>query len=219
MFPVMSATRDAERLRDLVLRAVRYILLLVGIPSLVLFFAAHAVMSVWMGTDFAARSSLVLQILLLGIVANSIAQVPYAMIQATGRADITARLHLIEFPFYAGVAYMAIRAWGIEGAAIAWSLRLWIDTAMLFYLARRLIGISLADVSVQLIPHLAATLAAVAVGGFLLQSFIGKGYYEWVTAAFVATVLISLGWGAFLTESERGRLLQSVPYRFLRRPT
>lgn len=219
MFPVMSSTRDVARLRDLLLRAVRYILLLVGIPSLTLFFAAHEVMSVWMGPDFAARSSLVLQILLVGIVANSIAQVPFALIQATGRPDITARLHVIEFPFYAAVAYVAISRWGIEGAAVAWSLRLLIDTAVLFYLARRLIGISLADVSTHLIPHLIGTLAAVGVGGLLLQLLIGKGYYEWVAATFVAALLVSIGWGVFLTESERGRLLQTLPPRFLRRPT
>lgn len=218
MFPVMSATDDTERLRELVLRSVRYILLLVGIPSLLLLVAAHDAMSVWMGESFAARSAVVLQILLPGIVANSIAQIPYAMIQATGRADITAKLHVAEFPLYAALSYLAIREWGIQGAALAWSLRVVVDTGVLFYLARRRIGISLRDVSLQLIPQLVATLAVTGVASLLLHWWLGDAFREWLAGACLAAILISMSWGFFLTESERSRVLQALPARSLRRP-
>ncbi|HVF38662.1 MAG TPA: flippase [Gemmatimonadaceae bacterium] len=216
MFPVMSATADPARLRDLVLRSVRYILLLVGIPTLLLFFAAHEAMSLWMGESFAARSSLVLQILLPGILANSIAQVPYALIQATGRADITAKLHVAEFPLYAAIAFFAIRTWGVEGAAFIWTLRVMVDTAVLFYVARRRIGISFSDASVHLIPRLLGMLAIGAAASLLLKSLLDEPTGIWIAMICLAAILVSMGWGWFLTESERARMIQILPDRSAR---
>jgi O-antigen/teichoic acid export membrane protein len=217
MFPVLSATRDEERLRDLVLRSVRYILLLVGIPSLILFFAAHEVMTIWVGASFAARSSVTLQILLPGIVANSIAQVPFSLIQATGRADLTARLHLSEIVPYVVIAYLAIRWAGIEGAAFAWSLRVIVDTGVLFYLARKRLGITSAHFFVHLIPQIIGTFAVIGIASFAFHTIIGALSSQWVAAVCLAAILISLGWGLFLTRSERDRVLQSVSPRFARR--
>lgn len=217
MFPVMSATRDNERLRDLVLRSVRYILLLVGIPSLIAFFAAREVMTVWVGESFAARSAVVLQILLPGIVANSIAQVPYAVIQATGRADLTAKLHLTELVPYVLIAYFAVRAWGIEGAAFAWSLRAIADTAALFYLARGRIGMSSAEFFVHRIPQILGSLVLVGAAGLLFHTLIGRMSSQWIAVFFLAAILISSSWGFFLTEAERNRVLQTISPRFVRR--
>jgi O-antigen/teichoic acid export membrane protein len=213
MFPVMSATRDVERLRDLVLRSVRYILLLVGIPSLILFFAAHEVMTVWVGESFAARSSVVLQILLIGIVANSVAQVPFAVIQATGRADLTARLHLAEIVPYILIAYFSIRVAGIEGAAFAWSLRVIVDASILSFLAHGRLGLSLTDLLGHRIPQIISTLAVVAAAAFAFHSVIGAMSSQWVATLCLAAVMVSVGWTWFLTKGERDRLLQSVSPR------
>jgi O-antigen/teichoic acid export membrane protein len=217
MFPEFSATRDNQRLKDLLLRSVRYILLLVGIPSLILFFAAHEVMSVWMGASFAMRSATVLQILLPGIVANSIAQIPFSVIQATGRPDLTAKLHLSEFLPYVLVLYFATKGWGIEGAAFAWSLRVIVDTTVLFYLARRRLGISLTDFVGHRIPQLTATLTALAVLSFGFHAMAGRLSQQWVAAIFLTVVLISMGWGVFVTAGERARVLETVSPRFARR--
>lgn len=217
MFPVLSATRDDARLRDLVLRSVRYILLLVGIPALILFFAAHEVMTVWMGAAFAARSSVVLQVLLVGIVANSIAQVPYSVIQATGRADLTARLHLAEIVPYVVIVYFSIRSAGIEGAAFAWSLRVIVDTSILFFLARGRLGLSLSDFVVHRIPQIIATLVVVASAAFAFHAMVGAMSNQWVAAFCLAAIMISVGWTWFLTKAERDRVLQRVSPRFIRR--
>ena len=217
MFPEFSATRDNQRLKDLFLRSVRYILLLVGIPSLILFFAAHEVMSVWLGESFAMRSATVLQILLPGIVANSIAQIPFSVIQATGRPDLTAKLHLSEFVPYVLVLYVATRAWGIEGAAFAWSLRAIVDTTVLFFLARRRLGISLTDFIGHRIPQLAGTLAALAVLSFGFHALTGPLSQQWVAAIFLTVALISIGWGVFITAAERARVIETVSPRFMRR--
>jgi O-antigen/teichoic acid export membrane protein len=216
MFPVMSATRDKELLRELVLRSVRYILLLVGIPSLIAFFAARELLNVWIGPSFAAESAVVLQILLPGIVANSIAGVPYTVIQATGRADLTAKLHVVEFFPYVLIAFFAIRAWGIQGAAFAWSLRTIADAAVLFYLARGCIAISRAHFVKHRIPQLLGILTLVGAASFAFHLFVGPVSSQWIASFCLTVIMIGLGWGLFLTQAERERLLSTVRQRLIR---
>ena len=212
LFPVLSATRDVSRAKELALRAVRYILLLVGLPAIILFVLAREILTLWMGTDFASHSALVLQILLVGIVANCAAQVPYALIQASGRADITAKLHLFEIPVYVCVGYFIIKAWGIQGAATLWSLRLVVETAILFEIARRRHAISWADVVQQSLPQIVLTLGLAGIAGFVLHSVLVVTADRWAAALFLTSVLAATTWTFFLTIGERRRLLK-VPRR------
>jgi O-antigen/teichoic acid export membrane protein len=80
------------------------------------------------------HSTRVLQILSLGVLANGLAAIPFALIQGTGRADITGKLHLLELPFYlAAVWYLTVH-YGIAGTAVAWLLRVVADCILLFLL-------------------------------------------------------------------------------------
>ena len=80
-----------------------------------------------------------LQWLAVGVFINSIAQIPFAFIQGAGRPDLTAKLHLIELPFYLLVLWWLISSYGIEGAAIAWVGRVGFDSLVLFVIAGRLL--------------------------------------------------------------------------------
>jgi len=61
-------------------------------------------------------------------------------LQASGRPDLTAKLHLVEVPCYLALLYWGIRTRGIEGAAIAWTSRLSIEAAVLFFLLRAILA-------------------------------------------------------------------------------
>jgi hypothetical protein len=63
------------------------------------------------------------------------------LIQGTGRADITGKLHLLELPFYlAAVWYLTVH-YGIVGTAVAWLVRVVADCILLFLLADRIMGV------------------------------------------------------------------------------
>ena len=51
-------------------------------------------------------------------------KIPYAVVQADGRPDLTALAHLTELPLYLLAAWLLIGAYGAKGAAIAWTLRI-----------------------------------------------------------------------------------------------
>ena len=89
-------------------------------------------LDLWLGKDYAQQSTRVLQWLAIGVFINSLARLPFALIQGIGRPDLTAKLHMIELPFYLLLFWIMIGAYGIEGVAIAWSIRIMVDTIILF---------------------------------------------------------------------------------------
>ena len=99
---------------------------------------AHPAMRLWVGPVFAAKSSGILQILCVGILINSLASVATTTLQAMRRADLTARFHIAELPFYVVLLIVLVRDFGITGAAIAWLIRVLVDAALLYYSAWRL---------------------------------------------------------------------------------
>lgn len=91
----------------------------------------------WLGADFAIHSAPVLQWIAIGVLVNSLAQVAFAIVQADGRPDVTAKLHVCELPIYVIFLYMFLRWYGITGAAVAWTVRAILDATVLFIFATR----------------------------------------------------------------------------------
>jgi O-antigen/teichoic acid export membrane protein len=139
LFPAFAATFPHNRLRtaQLLDRGVRVIFLLMFPVVLVLITFAREGMTLWLGQDFARHSAGVLQWLALGVFINCLAQAPFALIQGIGRPDITGKLHLLEFPLYAAAIWYLSQRFGVEGVAMAWVLRVVVDTAILYFVAGR----------------------------------------------------------------------------------
>jgi O-antigen/teichoic acid export membrane protein len=98
----------------------------------------------WMGADFAGHSRRVVAILAVGLFANSAAQIPYTALQTARRADLIAKLHLAELPGFVLLVWWLTRTLGIDGAALAWTLRAVLDCVGLLALARLRAGADLA---------------------------------------------------------------------------
>jgi O-antigen/teichoic acid export membrane protein len=103
-----------------------------------IFIYAPQILTLWMGADFALHATTVLRILLVGLFFSSLLQIPFASVQAQGQSKLTAVIHLYELLPYLGLLYFLSSAFGIEGAAAAWSLRLFFDYVMLSYFARKM---------------------------------------------------------------------------------
>jgi O-antigen/teichoic acid export membrane protein len=139
LFPAFASTLEADRDRAarLFWRGVKYVFLALFPITLIIVTFAHEGLELWLGTGFAANSLRVLQWLAVGVFINSLARLPYALLQAAGRPDLTAKLHLVELPFYLLAVWILITRLGIQGAAIAWVARVAVDAILLFTLAKR----------------------------------------------------------------------------------
>lgn len=105
------------------------------LPILIFGIFLYQLLTFWLGAAFAQQIITITQWLLLGVLVNGYAHIPFALIQSAGRADLTAKLHLIELPIYAAVFIIATHQFGIIGAAIAWFSRVLLDMTALFLVA------------------------------------------------------------------------------------
>jgi len=117
--------------------SVRYLLLLLAPFVLYLFVLGPDLFCVWMGPSFAQHTAGVVRILSLGILANALAYIPYSLLQALGRPDLTGKFHLLELPLYILLCVLLIPRWGITGAALASTARFSLDSVLLFWAVRK----------------------------------------------------------------------------------
>jgi O-antigen/teichoic acid export membrane protein len=141
MFPAFSSAN--EKSKDTVALYFRRTMnaisaMLFVICMVIILFSAEG-LTLWLGGTFAEKSTLVLQLLAVGIFINSIAFVPFSLLQGIGRADITAKFHLIEFVIYIPFLWYAISNFGIDGAAFIWMGRVVIDFLLLFVATKKLL--------------------------------------------------------------------------------
>lgn len=139
LFPEFSSRMVGSRESCILLyrrASLALLCLLAPILAVVALFS-QAILSVWLGAAFASQSYRVLEILAIGVAINGLAFIPFALLQATGRPDITAKFHLVELPVYVLFVLVLTRQFGIVGTAVAWFLRVMIDQVLLQYAVRR----------------------------------------------------------------------------------
>jgi len=199
VFPAFSASFVRDRARTALLygRCVKYLFLILFPIVLLTVGLAKNGLSLWLGADFAEHSFRVLQWLAVGVFLNSLAQVPFALVQGVGRPDLTAKLHLVELPFYLLGLWWLISAYGIEGVAIAWTVRMALDTLVLFGFARWLLP-ECVPTSRYTVPTVAVALAVLLSASLPTTSIAKMIFLSCVLLAF-----ISGGWFLALAPDER----------------
>lgn len=140
LFPVVSVPLTDERRADaerLLGRSVRSLWLLVGGPAVFVMLLSGPLLRLWLGPEYAAQGATGLAILAAGMLIIGLAHVPGIFLLGQGRADLPAIFVLIELPIYAALAWWCVRAYGVTGAALAWTLRVSLDAVLLFAAARK----------------------------------------------------------------------------------
>ncbi|HEY0150736.1 MAG TPA: lipopolysaccharide biosynthesis protein [Longimicrobium sp.] len=123
-------------------------------------------LTLWVGPDFAERAGLSTRIVLVALFANVAVHPAHSALRALGRPMVLSALYAAELVLHVAVVYLAVRAWGLPGAALAWGLRAVLDAVAQRVLAVRALGTTLGPWS-QFWGPLAA-LAALAAACHLL---------------------------------------------------
>ena len=188
LFPAFAAAKSSGSSHATTLYSMgeRAILGILAPIVLVLVVFAEEGLRLWLGEDFAQNSTAVLQWLAIGVFLNGYAQVPFTFIQGIGRADITAKLHLLELPIYIALMFWLLNAHGIVGVAIAWLLRAAVDAALLTLLAHGLTK-DMAAASRQIFPMFVAPLALFAAA-MMLDEMASKLFFTGL--AFLALIIV-----------------------------
>lgn len=173
LFPYFSfhGSEDSQAVSDVTSRSLKYLLLVMTPVTAVFVFFAGDILRLWLGAQFAAQSTVVMQVLAVVFFLNAFAYVPYASVQALGRPDLKAILDVVVLPVYAGSCWWLIHSMGIEGAAVAKAFVTVLDAAFLFGFAYKMKAFSVRDcLSGPLFKAFATSGCLIAVV-FLLQCF------------------------------------------------
>lgn len=119
------------------IRRYSLVVLAVMLPfTVLLILLAHPLLAAWISPGFADMASLPLQIMAVAALFSGLAQVPYTMLQGRARADLTAKLHLVELPAYFILLYVLLVNFGVVGAATAWLIRIAVDMLGMYLLSK-----------------------------------------------------------------------------------
>jgi O-antigen/teichoic acid export membrane protein len=131
LFPKLSRqnateSRAAAHEAVIALAAVTTPLIVAGILALPIF------MRLWVGAGFALQAAPVGIIFMVGVWVNGLAYIPYGLLQASNRPNVTAKFHALELLPFLGLLWFGLHQFGLIGAAWAWTLRVAADAALLF---------------------------------------------------------------------------------------
>jgi len=212
LFPAFSAfeaVKNRQRLTAYFLYSIKYILLTLGPIILVINLFAEDILRLWLGTDFAKESTVVLQLLALGVLINSLAYTPFSLLQGVGRPDLPAKFHLLEMPFYIATAWILVNKQGIIGAAMAWVIRVTLDAILLFIAAFKSYKIPAILLYKKGLPNVGTALCMLTGSAYLLR-FLGKPlpmFIQMLLFIVLFCLFTWLAWSLVLDVPDRSAIL------------
>jgi O-antigen/teichoic acid export membrane protein len=203
LLPAYSASfkGDGIRAMQLLERIGHYLFPIVLVIVLFAVLFAKEILSLWIDPSFAAHSAVILQWLALGVLFSSIARIPWTLLIAAHRPDILGKLPLFEVFFYLVSLYFAIRYFGLEGAAITWTLRMAFNCFALHFITWRLLP-DTARAMRKNAGLMIVSLSVLALTPVLPQLLAIRGLYF----VLVSATMLSWMWFYILSSDERESL-------------
>lgn len=182
LFPRFSELPEDDARRLLGMGSDR---LLVAITPLfaVAILAVGPFLEIWIDPEFAAEAAPVGRLLLLAFFVNAVAYLPFSFIQARGRPDIIAKIHLCELLPYFALLAAGLWLFGLWGAGLAFLLRVSADTILM---------LGFAGVLAKMFRKLVMPLIILAVTLVLSSTVESWSQFWWLSLAFIASA--ASGW-------------------------
>lgn len=203
LFPAFATSfvHDSSRATLLLHRSLKYISFVVFPIVLIIVTLAPEGLRLWLGADFSQHSTPVLRWLATGVFVNSLSTVAFVLIQSAGRPDLAAKVHILETLPNIVFAWLLTKHFGIEGTAIAWTVRITVDALFLFLL------------STWVLPEKSLLLRRVGIGltsgVLILYAFTLPSSLVLRALLLLATLFLFVffGWVQFFETEERRSLL------------
>lgn len=202
----LSGQHDRQHAESLAGRSVNLVLVILGPLTVLLLAGAADGLTLWLGAEYAARSTLALQILAVGVLANAAAHVPFGLLQSMGRPDLPARFHLLELPIQIVAAWLLVARFGITGAALAWTGRVVLDAALLFAASARLGVLRRTALLEHRLPLTLAIVLVACAAALIIEATLTAVPLRIATACALALLTAALLWQNAVSEQERRRL-------------
>lgn len=176
--------------------------MVVSLPIvIILTLYAREVLTIWLGEEFAEKSTIVFQILIVSSFFSSNSQIPFSFIQGIGLPDKTAKLHMLQAIIYLPLLAVLIISYGIVGAAFSRLLRVLFDMSGLYIIIKKETGYQL---------HIFKILLSIMfIGIALFISFNETDrYLKAIYGSLVLVIYFAIAWKSWLPEELKLYLLK-----------
>jgi O-antigen/teichoic acid export membrane protein len=178
LFPELSV-RDQDHAKVLATDSIRVLAALVT-PIVVSGMAILPfAMDLWIGRNLSQITTPIGVVLLCGAWANSLAHIPFNLLEAQRRPHLVTKLHAAEIAPFLLILAIFIFYWGVPGAALAWTIRTVTDAVALFALC----GLLRETLKILILPGVMVALAALS---FFRAN--ASDRIHWTAVAFVVIV-------------------------------
>jgi O-antigen/teichoic acid export membrane protein len=203
LFPAFSASyaSDPQITSSLLKRSAKFIFILLFPIVFIITTFSYEGLYLWLDSEFARNSLLVLQYLSIGILFSSLSSIPNNFFQGIGKPNIPAILNLIELPIYLLFMYLFIQWYGIVGAAFFWMLAAGIDAIINYLIVYLRFRVSL-DVNLLIV----ITISLISL--FLLPFNINDILVKILISILAITMFIIISWKLLINQSEKVFLLE-----------
>ena len=208
LFPVFSATftNNPDATLKLFRRGVKFIVIVMYPVIFIIVAFANEGITLWLGSEFASKSSLILQLLAIGIFMNSVSLIPTNFFEGIGKPRITALIVLVELPFYLLSMWLAITYSGINGAAFVFMVAATLNVSALYLIAYKLYSIK---VKFDIKEFIMIFLIIALVFPFIVNSL----YLKLIFALCFSVIFPLVAWKYFLSSEEKLFLFQKLKFR------
>jgi O-antigen/teichoic acid export membrane protein len=209
LFPYFSYHGEGtgNEVKDVTSRSIKYLLLVMAPVTAVFVFFAKDILQLWVGAQFAAQSTVVMQLVAVLFFFNCFAYIPFTSVQALGRPELKAILDLVALPIYAVGCWWLMHRMGLNGAALAKLLVTILDCSVLYFFAWRMKAFHVRDlISGPLFRALVAS-----AGLFAAVYFIHSLRLNLVLSGLLLTVCFGVYavafWVVAVDQEDRGTLM------------
>jgi O-antigen/teichoic acid export membrane protein len=161
LFPLLSRLdgADSQRFQPVYRGALAIVLSLITPLAVSAILLSPFLMKFWLREHATPEAVFAAQVFLAGSVVQAMASISFTALHARGRSDLTAWVHMTEFPVYCGVFFWAATHFGVRGAALVWFGRVIVDFACMVFLLK----VQERTRGLPVTPELAAILISVLV--------------------------------------------------------
>ena len=132
LFPRLSAGHELDA-KATAARSLTALIAILTPITVLLILAIRPFLSIWIGPHFAVLAGPVGLVISASVWINGLAFVPYALLEARGRPDLTAKFHLIEIFPHVALLWLCLHEFGLIGGAWALVFVSALDAALLFW--------------------------------------------------------------------------------------
>jgi O-antigen/teichoic acid export membrane protein len=132
LFPRLSAVHELDA-KATATRSLTALIAVLTPLTVLMILAMRPFLSLWIDPHFAALAGPVGLVVSASVWINGLAFVPYALLEARGRPDLTAKFHMIEILPHIALLWFCLHQFGLIGGAWALVFVSALDAALLFW--------------------------------------------------------------------------------------